>query len=127
MRLIEVYVTNITKGVEAVMKNVYEIGRRFCNSVKCNKECQDCDHGVLFKKEEKLPKQVEQALQEYKDLCLEGCLVISCQKCRHFRKLDSGMYTCKRERLAKFLVPYYRKEMDKIDEWVREQRRGVNA
>ena len=35
--------------VEAVVENVYEIGRRFCNSVKCNKECQDCDHGVLIK------------------------------------------------------------------------------
>ena len=81
---------------------------------------------LLFSlKEERFPKQVEQALQEYKDLCLEGCLVISCQKCRHLRKLDSGMYTCKRERLARFLVPYYRKEMDKIDEWVREQRKGV--
>lgn len=36
-------------NVEAVVENVYEIGRRFCNSVKCNKECQDCDHGVLIK------------------------------------------------------------------------------
>lgn len=39
----------IAYDVEAVVENVYEIGRRFCNSVKCNKECQDCDHGVLIK------------------------------------------------------------------------------
>ncbi len=34
--------------VEKVVEQIEEIGDRFCNSVKCNKNCADCEHGCLM-------------------------------------------------------------------------------
>lgn len=35
--------------VEAVVKDIQEIGTRFCVSVHCNDECECCDHGSMMK------------------------------------------------------------------------------
>lgn len=35
--------------VEKVVKNVQNIGTRFCSSVDCNNECSDCDHGSIMR------------------------------------------------------------------------------
>lgn len=35
--------------VEAVCEEIKDVGTRFCESVSCNEECSDCDHGLLMK------------------------------------------------------------------------------
>ena len=35
--------------VEAVVKDIQDIGTRFCASVHCNDECECCDHGSIMK------------------------------------------------------------------------------
>lgn len=36
-------------NVEAVVKEVQAIGTRFCTTVHCNNECENCDHGSIMK------------------------------------------------------------------------------
>lgn len=36
-------------NVDARCKRMAEIGEKYCNSVICDKECENCDHGVLIK------------------------------------------------------------------------------
>ena len=33
---------------EKVMGDMYLIGRKYCENVSCEEECDDCDHGVLM-------------------------------------------------------------------------------
>lgn len=35
--------------VDKVVKSISEVGERYCNSVKCDKNCNDCDHGCLMR------------------------------------------------------------------------------
>lgn len=35
--------------VEAVVKEVQDIGTSFCTTVHCNDECENCDHGSIMK------------------------------------------------------------------------------
>lgn len=35
--------------VEDVVKDIQDIGTRFCASVHCNDECECCDHGSMMK------------------------------------------------------------------------------
>lgn len=35
--------------VDKVIKHIIEIGKRYCDSVKCDKNCSDCEHGCLMK------------------------------------------------------------------------------
>ena len=35
--------------LEAVVKEVQDIGTRFCTTVHCNDECENCDHGSIMK------------------------------------------------------------------------------
>jgi hypothetical protein len=35
--------------VEEVVKEVQDIGTRFCTTVHCNNECENCDHGSIMK------------------------------------------------------------------------------
>lgn len=35
--------------VEKVVESINEIGQRYCNSVKCDKNCDDCEHGCLMR------------------------------------------------------------------------------
>lgn len=40
----------IVYGVEQVVKEIKEVGTRFCCvSVHCNNECSNCDHGAIMK------------------------------------------------------------------------------
>lgn len=39
----------IAYDVEAVVKQIQDIGTRFCVSVHCNNECENCDHGSIMK------------------------------------------------------------------------------
>lgn len=32
-----------------VVKSINETGQRYCNSVKCDKNCKDCEHGCLMR------------------------------------------------------------------------------
>lgn len=32
-----------------VAETINEIGQRYCNSVKCDKNCDDCEHGCLMR------------------------------------------------------------------------------
>lgn len=34
--------------IDEVVEQINEIGDRLCNSVKCNKNCADCEHGCLM-------------------------------------------------------------------------------
>lgn len=34
---------------DKVVKTINEIGQRYCNSVKCDKNCKDCEHGCLMR------------------------------------------------------------------------------
>lgn len=34
---------------EKVMRRMKEIGKRFCVSVKCQEDCQNCEHGALMR------------------------------------------------------------------------------
>ena len=48
--LAEVLATRPTAfDVEAVVKEVQDIGTRFCTTVHCNNECENCDHGSIMK------------------------------------------------------------------------------
>lgn len=76
----------------------------------------------LFKKKNnKLPHKVEVALQDYRTLRLEGCLIIPCKKCRHLIKLNDHRYTCKRIQLMRVLWPDYKQEVYKIDDELRKR------
>lgn len=35
--------------VDNVIKSIIEIGQRYCRSVKCDKNCDDCEHGCLIR------------------------------------------------------------------------------
>lgn len=35
--------------VDKVVKTINEIGKRYCNSIKCEKNCEDCEHGCLMR------------------------------------------------------------------------------
>lgn len=35
--------------VDKVVQSINEIGKRYCNSVKCDKNCEDCEHGCLMR------------------------------------------------------------------------------
>lgn len=35
--------------VDKVVRSINEIGKRYCNSVKCDKNCEDCEHGCLMR------------------------------------------------------------------------------
>lgn len=35
--------------VDNVIKTVNEIGKRYCDSVKCDNNCEDCEHGCLMR------------------------------------------------------------------------------
>lgn len=63
----------------------------------------------------KPPRKVRMALQEYRELRLYGCLGISCENCKYFRKINEHLATCKRENLMKILWPKYKDEVNKID------------
>lgn len=47
LRLIESQPTAYDVG--KVIKSINEIGQRYCNSVKCDKNCEDCEHGCLMR------------------------------------------------------------------------------
>lgn len=34
--------------VDLICNDMAEIGKRYCDSVKCDHECKYCDHGVLM-------------------------------------------------------------------------------
>lgn len=34
--------------VDKSVKSINEIGQKYCNSVKCDKNCDDCEHGCLM-------------------------------------------------------------------------------
>lgn len=42
--------------VDKVVKSINKTGRRYCNSVKCDKNCNDCEHGCLMRTIEKIVK-----------------------------------------------------------------------
>ena len=35
--------------VESVVKEVQDVGTRFCTIAHCNNECENCDHGLTMK------------------------------------------------------------------------------
>ena len=35
--------------VEAVVAELNETGRKFCENVGCSKECENCEHGALMR------------------------------------------------------------------------------
>jgi len=35
--------------VDKIVSRINEIGKRYCDSVKCDKNCADCEHGCLMK------------------------------------------------------------------------------
>lgn len=76
---------------------------------------------LFRKKKDKLPKSIEVALQEYRELCLEGCLIIPCKKCRHLIQINEHLYTCKRQRLMDVLWTNYRQEVEEIDNELRKK------
>lgn len=39
----------LSYDVETVVKEVQDIGTRFCTAVHCNNECANCDHGSIMK------------------------------------------------------------------------------
>lgn len=60
-------------------------------------------------------KNIERALDAYRDLLLDGCLKIPCEKCKHFIVINDHYCTCKRENLIEILLPEYKNDIDKID------------
>lgn len=38
----------VAYDVRNVAKSISEIGQRYCNSVKCDKNCDNCEHGCLM-------------------------------------------------------------------------------
>ena len=69
--------------------------------------------------EQKIPHEIQLALDEYQKLCMEGCLVIPCKECRYLVRINEHRSTCKRERLMDMLWDNYRDEVRKIDDVVR--------
>lgn len=67
----------------------------------------------VFRKN-KLPRHIETALADYKQLRLYGCMKISCEKCNYFVQVDKHHSTCENERLMNILLPKYKKEVDEI-------------
>lgn len=57
-------------------------------------------------------------LREYKQLLLWGCLNRSCETCKYLREIGDKRYTCKREDIVKYLIPKYKKQMQKIEDRV---------
>lgn len=35
--------------VDKVVEQIHEIGTSFCDNVKCNKDCNDCEHGCIMR------------------------------------------------------------------------------
>lgn len=35
--------------VDKVVEQIHEIGTSFCDNVKCNKDCEDCEHGCIIR------------------------------------------------------------------------------
>jgi len=35
--------------VDRVVEGVNSIGKSYCDSIKCDKNCQDCDHGSIMR------------------------------------------------------------------------------
>ena len=77
---------------------------------------------LFRKKKDKLPKSIEFALQQYRELCLEGCLIIPCKKCGRLTQINDHLYTCKRIQLMNVLWPKYKEEVEKIDDELRKRR-----
>ncbi len=46
----------VVYDVDKIIKHITETGRRYCNSVNCNKNCSDCEHGCLMRAIEKIVK-----------------------------------------------------------------------
>ena len=42
-------VWNTRKPMEAVVAELNETGRKFCENVGCSKECENCEHGALVR------------------------------------------------------------------------------
>ena len=40
---------NTRKPMEAVVAELNETGRKFCENVGCSKECENCEHGALMR------------------------------------------------------------------------------
>ena len=40
---------NTRKSMEAVVAELNETGRKFCENVGCDKDCENCEHGVLMR------------------------------------------------------------------------------
>ena len=40
---------NTRKPMEAVVAELDETGKKFCENVGCNKECENCEHGALMR------------------------------------------------------------------------------
>lgn len=40
---------NTRKSMEAVVTELNETGRKFCENVGCSKECENCEHGALMR------------------------------------------------------------------------------
>ena len=43
------YNTPITYNVDAIVKEIKDIGTRFCENIHCNDECECCDHDSIMK------------------------------------------------------------------------------
>lgn len=35
--------------VDKVVERIHKIGISFCDNVKCNKDCKDCEHGCIMR------------------------------------------------------------------------------
>ena len=69
----------------------------------------------IFKKKKRIPKSIQVALDEYRKLCLYGCLKIPCHRCKYLRRINEHYSTCKREELMAILWDKYKDEIDEID------------
>lgn len=74
----------------------------------------------MFCHKSRLPRRIEKALNDYKQLRLRGCLRISCNQCKHLVRIDTRRSTCENERLMKILLPKYRKQVDEIWQQTKE-------
>lgn len=69
---------------------------------------------MVFCHKNRLPRRIEEALNDYRQLRLYGCLKISCKRCKHLTRTDAHRSTCENERLMKILLPKYKKQVDEI-------------
>ena len=73
-------------------------------------------------------KNIERALDAYRDLLLDGCLKIPCQECKHYIDLSDYVYyrsTCKRDFLLDILLPEYQDEVSEIDKELKRLKKNV--